>query len=108
MRGFYCMAFIERRTRVFSPNDYKNNGKIIYTYFENKMSSLEFKFEEIDKTINYLLDEINHYYVMDEKCKKTCTYSNYVLISTYSNMCLFKLCATLVCVSKNYWLCFNF
>ena len=43
--GFYCIAFIEYMlagktlldyTNLFSPNDYKKNGKIIYEYFKDK------------------------------------------------------------------------
>ena len=45
MSGFYCIAFIEYMlagktlldyTNLFSPNDYKKNGKIIYNYFKDK------------------------------------------------------------------------
>ena len=45
MCGFYCIAFIEYMlagktlldyTNLFSPNDYQNNGKIMYKYFKDK------------------------------------------------------------------------
>ena len=45
MCGFYCTAFIEYMTagktlldytNLFSPNDTKNNDKIIYKYFKKK------------------------------------------------------------------------
>ena len=45
MCGFYCIAFREYmlagkslldHTNLFSPNDYKNNDKIIYKYFKCK------------------------------------------------------------------------
>ena len=45
MRGFYCIALIEYMlagktlldyTNLFSPDDYKNNFKIIYKYFKEK------------------------------------------------------------------------
>ena len=45
MCGFYSIAFIEYMlaaktlldyTNTFSPNYYKKNGKIIYTYFKDK------------------------------------------------------------------------
>ena len=45
MCGFYCTAFIEYMiagktlldyTNSFSPNDYKKNDKIIYTYCKDK------------------------------------------------------------------------
>ena len=42
------------------------------------MSSLEFRFKKIDKTINYLLEEIKHNDLISEKYKKTCKYLNYV------------------------------
>ena len=47
MCGFYCITFIEyilagktlldyTNLYLFSPNDYKNNGKIIYKYFKGR------------------------------------------------------------------------
>ena len=45
MCGFYCMGFIgymlaektfSDYTNLFSPNDYKNNDKIICKYFKDK------------------------------------------------------------------------
>ena len=45
----------------FSPNNYKKNDKIIYEYSNDKYgrkASLEFRFKKIDKTRNYLLDDI--------------------------------------------------
>ena len=45
MCGFYYIAFIEYMlagktlldyTNMFSPNDYKKNGKLIYKYFKVK------------------------------------------------------------------------
>ena len=45
MCGFYCIVFIEYMlvgktlldyTNLFSPNDYKENDKIIYKYFKDK------------------------------------------------------------------------
>ena len=45
MCGFYWIAFIEYKlagktlsiyTNLFSPNDYKNNDKIVYKYFKDK------------------------------------------------------------------------
>ena len=44
-------------TNLFSPNDYKTNGKIIYKYFKNKYTSLEFRFKNLEETSNYLLEE---------------------------------------------------
>ena len=43
--GFFCIAFMEDMlagktlldyTNLFSPNDYKKNGKIIYKHFKDK------------------------------------------------------------------------
>ena len=42
------------------------------------MSSLEFRLEIINKTKNYLLEEVKHNDLMSEKYKKTCKYLNYV------------------------------
>ena len=45
MHEFYCIAFIEYMiagktlldyTNLFSPNDYKENDKIIYKYFKER------------------------------------------------------------------------
>ena len=45
MCGFYCIAFVESMLtgktlldyiNLFSANDYKKNGKIIYNYFKEK------------------------------------------------------------------------
>ena len=44
--GFYCIAFIKYMLagktlldyiNLFSPNDYKKNGKIIYKYFNSDL-----------------------------------------------------------------------
>ena len=52
---------------LFSPNNYKNNSKIIYKYFKDKCdrkSKLRLKkidetrFKKIDETRNYFLDEM--------------------------------------------------
>ena len=48
-------------------------------------ASLEFRLRNIDKTRNYLLDEIKHNDLMSEKYKKTCKYV------TYLKVCLFYL-----------------
>ena len=39
---------------------------------------LEFRLRKIDKTRNYLLDEIQYNDLMSEKYKKTCSFLNYV------------------------------
>ena len=76
MCAFYCIAFIEYMitgkalldyTKLFSPNDYKKNEKIIYKYFKEKYGkSLEFRLRKIDETRNYLLDEIKHNDLLSE------------------------------------------
>ena len=90
MCGFYCIAFIGHvlvgntlldYTNLFSPNDYKKNDKTIYKYLKINMveeASLEFGLRKIDETRNYLLDEIKHNDLINEKYKKTCNYLNYV------------------------------
>ena len=62
MCGFYFITFIEYMlarktlldyTNIFSPNDYKNNDKIIYKSFKEKMeeeASLEFRLRKNDET----------------------------------------------------------
>ena len=49
-------------TSLFSPNDYKNNDKIIYKYFKDKYCkkkplSLDLRLKN-DKTRDYFLEEI--------------------------------------------------
>ena len=41
-------------------------------------ASFEFRLRKIDEARNYLLDEIRHNDLMNEKYKKTCKYLNYV------------------------------
>ena len=50
--GFYCVDFIDyviaektllNYTNSFSPNDYKENDKIIYKYIENKYDKVKRK-----------------------------------------------------------------
>ena len=41
-------------------------------------ATLEFRLRKIDKTRNYLLDELKHNDLIGEKCKKTYKYLNYV------------------------------
>ena len=41
-------------------------------------ASLEFRFEKIDETRNYISEEIKHNDLMSEKYKKTFKYLNYV------------------------------
>ena len=42
------------------------------------MSSLEFRRKKIDEKRNYLIEEIKHNNLMNEKYRKTCKYLNYV------------------------------
>ena len=65
-------------TNLFSPNDYKINGKIIYKYFKNKYASLEFRFKNINETSNYLLEEKKHNDLMSEKHKTACNCLSYL------------------------------
>ena len=50
-------------------------------YFKDKYdrrSDIEFRLRKIDETRNYLLDEINHNNLANEKYKKTYKYLNYL------------------------------
>ena len=88
MCKFYCIALIEYMlarkslldyTNLFSLNDYKNNGTIIYiSILRTNMSSLKFRLKKIDETRNYFLEEIEHDELMSEKHKKTCKCLNHV------------------------------
>ena len=90
MCGFYCIAFIEHTiagknlldyTNFFSPNDYKTDDKINLSISKiniTEEASLEFRLRKIDETRNYLLDEIKHNDLKNEKYKKTCKYLNYL------------------------------
>ena len=42
---------------LFSLNDYKRNGKIIYKYFKDKYGKYGIQTEKIDETRNYFLKE---------------------------------------------------
>ena len=42
------------------------------------MSSLEFRLKKIDEARNYLIEEIKHNDLLNEKYRKTCKYLNYV------------------------------
>ena len=64
--------------------------------------SLDFK--KIDKTRNYLLNEINHNDLMTEKYEKTCKYLNYVehlfiSVSTVTGCVSISAFPSLVCVT---------
>ena len=66
-------------TYLFSPNDYKKNEKRIYKYFKEKyILSLEFRLRKLDKKRNYLLEQMKHNDLMNQKYKNTCKYLNYV------------------------------
>ena len=92
---------------LFSPNDYKKREKIIYKYCIYKINmvkeaSLEFLLTKIDETRIYLLDEIEHNDLMNEKYKKTCKYLNYVenlfILSSGITACVsISALASLVC-----------
>ena len=66
-------------TYLFSQNDYKKNEKRIYKYFKEKyILSLEFRLRKLDKKRNYLLEQMKHNDLMNQKYKNTCKYLNYV------------------------------
>ena len=62
-------------TNLFSPNNYKENDKIIYKYFKERCGKRKRKpwlrLKKIDETRNYLLDEIKHD-LTSEKRKRRC------------------------------------
>ena len=48
-------------------------------------ASLEFRFKKIDETRNYLLDEIEHNNLINEKYKKTCKYQQLMIMFQFLN-----------------------
>ena len=88
-------------TNLFSLIDYKNNGKIIYKYFNDKY--VKSWITKIDETRNYLIEDIKHNDLMSEKHKKTCKYLNYVeylliLASTVAGWVSISAFASFVCL----------
>ena len=66
-------------------------------------ASLEFRLRKIDKTKNYLLDEIRHNELMSQKYKKASKYLNYVeylliLASTVTGCISFSAFTSLVAI----------
>ena len=80
MCGYFCIAFVDFMlagkkltdyTNLFSPHDFKKNDHIILSYFKNECNSIEtidktnltnqtkFQLDEISKTKNYFIEEIN-------------------------------------------------
>ena len=82
MHVFYCVAFVEDMvagktlldyTILFSPNDYKKNGKKFISILQINMvkeGSLEFRLRKIDETRNYLLAEIKYNDLMSENIRR--------------------------------------
>ena len=73
-------------------------------------ASLEFRLRKIDETRNYILDEIKHNDLMNEKYKKTCKYLNYVqnlliLSLTVASCVSVSVFASLVCSCRNCEFC---
>ena len=63
-------------------------------------ASFVFRFEKMDETWNYILEEIKHNDLMSEKYKKSCKYLNYV-------QHMFILASTVTdCVCFNFCICF--
>ena len=68
-------------TNLFFPKDYEKNDKITYKYSKANMpeeASLQFRLRKVDKTRNYLLEQINNNDLISQKYKKTCKFLNYV------------------------------
>ena len=87
MCEYYCIEFIKYMlagkvsldyTRLFSRNEYKRNYKIIHKYFKDKYVKFQIRLTKINETRNFLLEEIKHNNLMNEKHKNTCKYLNYV------------------------------
>ena len=84
MCGFCCIAFIEYMLAGKAlldyanwcySNEYKKNEKTICTYLKEKhgrRSNCWLYILKIDKTRDYLLDEIKHNNLLSEKYKRTC------------------------------------
>ena len=67
------------------------------------MLSLDFSLRKLDRTTNYLLQEIKHNDLMSEKYKKICKYLNFVeylliLVWTVTGCVSISVFASLVCV----------
>ena len=85
--GFYCVAFIEYKIagkilldylNLFSQNDYKKNEKK-NNYFKDKYAKPQVYInKKTDEARNYVIEEIKHNDLMNERFKKTCKYLNYV------------------------------
>ena len=85
--GFYCVAFIEYKIarkilldylNLFSQNDYKKNEKK-NNYFKDKYAKPQVYINnKTDEARNYVIEEIKHNDLMNERFKKTCKYLNYV------------------------------
>ena len=50
-------ACSKNHTNLFSPNDCKKNGEIIFKYFKDKYVKSQIYTEKIDETRNYLIEE---------------------------------------------------
>ena len=82
---------------LFSPNDYENNGKILYKYFKDKYVKSQVQFIQKDETRNCRTKEIK------TTCKKTYNYLNYVerlliLVSTVTGCVSISAFSSLVYV----------
>ena len=67
------------------------------------MTSLKFRFKQIDETRNYLLKDIRHNNLISDKYKKTCKCLNYVehlviVVSTVTGCVSISAFASLICV----------
>ena len=79
---------------LFSPNEYKNNDKIIHKYFKDKYVKLEFRLKQIDETRNYLLEETKHNNLMNEKYLAFAylSFNSYCLCLNFI-ICFISLCS---------------
>ena len=109
MHAYFCIGFIDFMlagkkltdyTNLFSPHDFKKNDNIILSYFKNEAidktdlpEQTKFQLDEISKTENYFIEEINQ--------RKSCSkkLSKYVAAFEYIEKILIVLSATSAGVS---------
>ena len=73
-------------TNLFSPNNY-NSDKIIYKYCKDEYVKSQVQIKKIDETRIYLLQEIKHNDLINEKHKET-YYTG--ILGTILGTCLFE------------------
>ena len=69
------------------------------------MSNIELRFQKINESRNYLLEEIKHNDLMSEKYKKTCKHLNYVDHNFSFNSCwlYFNFCICFISLCSRFY-----